>query len=87
MQDLQYLDYITLQILAGTPNPICPFEGQIFSDCMRCPVTCQTKDQGIICPRPAVCKPGCQCQNGQIIDMAARACVDPEDCTSKHKVS
>ncbi|XP_059485087.1 hemocytin isoform X2 [Neocloeon triangulifer] len=35
-------------------------------------------------PVPAICKPGCQCKNGFVLDPLSNTCVRPTDCPCHH---
>ena len=60
----------------------CPIDGQVFQECKTCPATC---DNPLI-ECPAVCRPGCGCPFGQVIDTTNNRCVHPKRCpTSKQK--
>ena len=60
----------------------CPIDGQVFQECKTCPATC---DNPLI-ECPAVCRPGCECPFGQVIDTTNNRCVHPNACpTSKQQ--
>ncbi|XP_065920539.1 uncharacterized protein [Dysidea avara] len=54
----------------------CPIKGQVFQQCRTCPATCTKPD--LICI--LLCKPGCGCPPGQLIDTINKKCVKPSQC-------
>ena len=59
----------------------CPAEGQEYYDgvstCVPCTGTCKEPDVACI----AVCRSGCGCPVGTVLDEEANACVNVTDCT------
>ena len=62
---------------------VCPVKGQVFSSCAGCGTTCARiiNDEILFCP--AVCREGCTCPGGQVVDTANNECVEPDECPSK----
>ena len=61
-------------------DPTCPIQGQVFKQCVDCP------DDPFTCARPPhgcieICKPGCECPQGQVLDWKTERCVPSEDCS------
>ena len=57
----------------------CMIKGQVYQKCASCPTTCSNPD--LVCT--AVCKPGCGCPTGQVIDKVNKKCVHPKQCPPK----
>ena len=58
----------------------CPFDGQVFKRCVDCPrnpFTCDSPIHG--CTKN--CRPGCECTNGEVLDLKGRSCVPLEECS------
>ena len=65
-------------LLSPCTQTECPIRGQVVSDCASaCPATCDS-DPNQICI--LVCKQGCTCPPGQVIDTANNRCVERENC-------
>ena len=62
---------------------VCPVKGQVFSSCAGCGTTCARiiNDEILFCP--AVCREGCTCPGGKVVDTANNECVEPDECPSK----
>ena len=59
----------------------CTIEGQVYSTCARsCIFTCENHEKQA-CNR--MCRIGCDCPGGQVIDTGAGKCVAPEECPEK----
>ena len=59
----------------------CPIEGQIFTDCASvCPHTCTSLRRSPPVQCLTVCRRGCACPSGKVIDEVNNRCVLPEDC-------
>ena len=68
-----YKDYLHKHCLLKTA---CPIRGQIYyPECAPCDGTCENPNP--VCPQ--VCKPGCACPAGQVIQ-DGRMCVSKTDC-------
>ena len=62
----------------------CPYEGQVFMDCVSlCPTTCS--NMGVVSPCPQVCVGGCGCPGGMVISEEERRCVMPSQCPDQGK--
>ena len=58
----------------------CPFDGQVFKrsvDCPRNPFTCDSPIHGCTKDR----RPGCECTNGEVLDLKGRRCVPLDQCS------
>ena len=54
-------------------------QGWVYDECASgCPPTCSDPSPGICL---LVCKPGCRCEDGLVLDENTGDCVDPGYCT------
>ena len=61
----------------------CPIEGQVYTTCGSCDLTCDDYNLGAC---PAVCRVGCACPSDQVIDVVANRCVPKEECPPRSKI-
>ena len=54
----------------------------MFQRCRNCPTTCENPFQ----PCLAICRPGCGCPPGQLIDTDNNRCVTRDQCPSKTRL-
>ena len=70
---------VKFDLVPPTPSE-CPVEGQEYYDgvntCVPCTGTCEEPE--VACP--AVCRSGCGCPVGTVLDEEANACVNLTDC-------
>jgi hypothetical protein len=66
--------------LSQCPRPgggrSCPIEGQVIQSCPACPATCD--EPNLECRR--LCRQGCGCPPGEVIDETNNRCVLPSQC-------
>ena len=67
------------------PQIDCPIEGQVHQRCQSCPETCDQRATGEVIFCILVCRPGCGCPPGQVIDVENNRCVVEEDCPVTRK--
>lgn len=61
----------------------CPVRGQTLSFCAGCETTCNQIINGELRLCPAVCRVGCSCPGGQVVDTMNNECVTADECPSK----
>ena len=69
-------------LLYDTLSVECPIEGQVYyggDSCAPCDGTCE--QPLVVCP--LICRRGCGCPRGQVIDQAQNRCVALSECPSK----
>ena len=81
--NVNYLSIFTVSF-PDAHAPTCPVAGQVFSACARpCRNTCDQLKSNVWCK--AVCKPGCDCPKGQVIDKRINKCVRTRKCSTRRK--
>lgn len=61
-----------------------PANNEVFTTCEPTePVTCKNMHLNIG-SSPAICRPGCKCKDGYVLDVMLKKCVSPEKCSCHH---
>ncbi|XP_003384401.1 PREDICTED: von Willebrand factor-like [Amphimedon queenslandica] len=68
---------LTLIEISQQQSPTCPTGMQYRTCGSQCPLTCENRDDDVVCP--AVCVSGCFCPSGQAL-VDNDTCIDPEMC-------
>uniref|UniRef100_UPI00358E30E0 SCO-spondin-like n=1 Tax=Myxine glutinosa TaxID=7769 RepID=UPI00358E30E0 len=53
---------------------------KVWSECLMCPLNCLDVAGGALCKQPALCRPGCRCPNGKVLEESLDRCVIPSAC-------
>uniref|UniRef100_A0A8C4QN31 SCO-spondin n=1 Tax=Eptatretus burgeri TaxID=7764 RepID=A0A8C4QN31_EPTBU len=53
---------------------------KVWSECLMCPLTCLDVAGGALCKQPALCRPGCRCPPGKVLEESLDRCVVPSAC-------